>query len=155
MGIWHGDPSLPLIAGTISTSIYMMSNLPMLRRAMKTRNLKSYSFSTLVLCNVADAVHWVYVAHLPFGPIWFLHGFTSVSTALMFVWYLKYERRSAHLGRSSSGAAAGPAAPPVHRRRVHSQVRGWIPQPQLRAPPGLDAQVLPAGAQMRRLRELD
>ena len=132
MGIWHGDPSLPLIAGTISTSIYMMSNLPMLRKAMKTRSLKSYSFSTLVLCNVADAVHWVYIAHLPFGPIWFLHGFTSVSTALMFLWYLKYERQPAHVGQGASDVAAEPARQSVRRRRA----RRCIPRPQLRAPPG-------------------
>jgi hypothetical protein len=35
----------------------------------------------------------VYVFSLPPGPIWLLHAFHLVTTGLMLVWYLRYERR--------------------------------------------------------------
>jgi uncharacterized protein with PQ loop repeat len=115
MGTWHGGISLPLIAGTISTSLYMISNLPMLLKALKTRSLKSYSFSTLALCNVGNVVHWLYIAHLPFGPIWFLHGFTSVSSALMLSWYVKYERQPSHVDHRARTTGGAPLVRPGRR----------------------------------------
>jgi hypothetical protein len=35
-------------------------------------------------------VHSVYVAQLPAGPIWALHSFYIVTSALMLVWHLHY-----------------------------------------------------------------
>jgi hypothetical protein len=46
--------------------------LPMLHKALRTRELSSYSFGNIALANVGNAVHSVYVVHLPPGPIWFL-----------------------------------------------------------------------------------
>lgn len=87
--------NLHTIAGTMSTIIFITSTVPMLTKAAKTRDLKSYSFSNIALSNVGNMVHWVYVLHLPFGPIWFLHGFFTLSTAFMFVWYVRYEGTAA------------------------------------------------------------
>ncbi len=82
---------LQYIAGATSTAIFVSSNLPMLFKAFKTRDLKSYSLSHLVLSNLGNLIHWVYVSSLPFGPIWFLHGFYTLVTAVMLLWYFRYE----------------------------------------------------------------
>jgi uncharacterized protein with PQ loop repeat len=85
------DINLPLIAGTISTTIFALSTLPMLRKAFKTKDLQSYSLGQILLANVGNLVHSVYVFHLPAGPIWALHSFYLLTTALMLVWYLRYQ----------------------------------------------------------------
>jgi len=41
---------------------------------------------------VGNAVYTVYVASLPLGPIWFLHSFYVLSTALMLLWHLRHTR---------------------------------------------------------------
>jgi hypothetical protein len=82
--------TLPIIAGAMSTLMFVLSNFPMLMRAFKTRNLSSYSFTHILFSNLGNAIHWLYVASLPFGPIWFLHGFFTVTTALMLVCYLRF-----------------------------------------------------------------
>ena len=84
------ETALPVIAGAISTTIFVGSYLPMLVKAARTRDLRSYSLGQIVLSNVGNAIHSIYVLHLPFGPVWLLHGFYLVSTALMLIWYLRY-----------------------------------------------------------------
>ena len=42
-------------------------------------------------CSGQWEVHDGHTFNLPPGPIWFLHGFYTVSTALMLIWYLRYE----------------------------------------------------------------
>ena len=66
---------LPLLAGMASTALFVGSYLPMLHRAWRTRDLASYSRSSLVLANVGNVIQAIYVYSLPLGPIWFLHGF--------------------------------------------------------------------------------
>lgn len=88
------------IAGAASTGIFVSSNLPMLFKAIKTRDLKSYSLGNLVLSNLGNLIHWVYVTSLPFGPIWFLHGFYTLVTALMLIWYLRFELAGTNVYRS-------------------------------------------------------
>ena len=83
---------LALLAGTVSTALFVTSYLPMLVKAFRTRDLSSYSRGNLVLANVGNAVYTVYVASLPLGPIWFLHTFYVLSTALMLVWPLRHTR---------------------------------------------------------------
>ena len=83
--------SLDLIAGVISTSMFASGNVPMLLKARKTRSLSSYSQSQLMVNTSANLVHCIYVSGLPFRPIWFLHSFHTVSTALMLTWYLRFE----------------------------------------------------------------
>jgi hypothetical protein len=86
--------SLVLLAGTLSTLMFVSSNFPMLLKAFRTQDLRSYSLTHIALSNLGNLIHWVYVASLPVGPIWFLHGFFTVTTALMLVCYVRYQRRA-------------------------------------------------------------
>lgn len=82
---------LATIAGIVSSTIFAVSNLPMLIKAARTRDLSSYSFTHIVASNLGNMVHWLYVVKLPFGPIWFLHLFYTLSMLLMLLWYLRFE----------------------------------------------------------------
>ena len=82
--------SVAVLAGTASTVLFVASVLPMLVKAARTRDLTSYSRGNLVLANVGNLVHSVYVTQLPAGPIWALHSFYVVSSAVMLVWHLRY-----------------------------------------------------------------
>lgn len=81
---------LSLFAGIVSTMLFASSNVPMLVKAFRTRNLQSYSLAYLVINNVGNAFHWAYIFGLPWGPIWILHGFYTVSAAIMLLWYLRH-----------------------------------------------------------------
>ena len=83
----------PLIAGTVSSTIFVMSTLPMLLKAFHTKDLKSYSFTNIMLSNIGNLIYAMYVYSLPVGPVWVLHGFNLVTTGLMLFWYLRYEAR--------------------------------------------------------------
>jgi len=83
-------PSVAVLAGLTSTTIFAASVLPMLVKAWRSRNLTSYSRGNLVLANVGNAVHSVYVFSMPPGPIWVLHSFYLVSSALMLAWSVRY-----------------------------------------------------------------
>ena len=85
------DTNLATIAGFISTALFALGTLPMLAKALRTRNLASYSLSNILLSNVGNIIYSIYVFQLPPGPVWFLHSYNLVSTGLMLVWYLKYE----------------------------------------------------------------
>ncbi len=74
---------VPLIAGTIATVAFAVSNLPMLRKALRTRDVSSYSLPSMIIINIANGVYSLYVFTLPFGPIWGLHTFYVVSCAIM------------------------------------------------------------------------
>jgi hypothetical protein len=80
---------LSLVAGILSTVLFAVSNVPMLVKAFRTRDLRSYSPTQIALSNIGNAVHWVYILGLPAGPIWILHGFYTISTALMLIGYLR------------------------------------------------------------------
>ena len=74
------------VAGVISTLLFLGSNLPMVVRAARTRDLRSYSRGNLVMTNVGNAVYTVYVLSLPAGPIWLLHlVYTAVSAFMLLV----------------------------------------------------------------------
>jgi len=83
---------IPVLAGTASTIIFAASVLPMVVKARRTRDLRSYSRGNLVLANLGNGVHSVYVYDLPRGPIWVLHGFYVVTSALMLLWSVRYGR---------------------------------------------------------------
>jgi hypothetical protein len=105
------DP--PTVAGLASTTLFAGSMVPMLVRAARTRDLSSYSRGQLVLSNVGNAVHAVYVYSLPFGPIWLLHAFYVVVTLQMLVWHIRHTSGSSRpadapqdtLGRGHAGRA--------------------------------------------------
>lgn len=82
---------LELAAGAVSSLIFAASNLPMVARAFKTKNLESYSLSHLALSNLGNVIYWLYIVSLPFGPVWFMHGFFTITTGLMLLFYLRYE----------------------------------------------------------------
>lgn len=90
-----GHMDIPIVAGTISTVVFAVSNLPMLRKALRTRDVSSYSLSSLVMINGANMVYSLYVFTLPFGPIWGLHTFYVVSCAVMLVLCLRQRRPTA------------------------------------------------------------
>lgn len=88
---------LAVLAGTTSTTLFVASTLPMLAKARRTRDLASYSFGNLLLANVGNLVHSVYVLSLPLGPIWALHGFYTATSLTMLGWFLRYGvRESTH-----------------------------------------------------------
>ena len=64
----------------MSTVLFALSTLPMLIKAARTKELRSYSRGNLVLANVGNAVHSIYVVQLPAGPIWALHTFYIVTS---------------------------------------------------------------------------
>jgi hypothetical protein len=78
-------------AGVISSLIFSISNIFMIRKAYKTNDLKSYSPGHLALSNLGNLIHWIYISSLPFGPIWFLHAYYTIVTALMLYWYFRYK----------------------------------------------------------------
>jgi hypothetical protein len=90
---------LTTIAGVVATLIFACSALPMLVKARRTRDLRSYSLGNIALANTGNVVQTVYVLSLPPGPIWALHGFYVVSTALMLVWFLRYADLPMRRGR--------------------------------------------------------
>ena len=100
---------LAVIAGVVSTGLFAMSYLPMLVKAARTKDLSSYSLSNLAITNLGNLVHSVYVFALPFGPIWMLHGFYLVASALMLVWFLRY-RGLWNAPRPARGAQDGERA---------------------------------------------
>jgi uncharacterized protein with PQ loop repeat len=81
---------LPTIAGSASTVIFVTSYMPMLLKAVRTKDLSSYSPTQLVLTNFGNVLYSAYVFSLPVGPIWALHTFYLVATALMLAWYVRY-----------------------------------------------------------------
>ena len=94
--------NLSVLAGTLSTVLFAVGMLPMLVKAARTKNLASYSLGNLLLTNVANAVHSVYVFNLPAGPIWALHLAYVVASGLMLVWWLRY----GGAGRTEGGTPA-------------------------------------------------
>ena len=104
---------LPVIAGTISTTIFVLSTLPMLLKAFRTKDMRSYSLGNILLSNVGNVVHSAYVFSLPAGPIWLLHSFYLFTTGLMLIWYLRYTKSQNHLhisGKQLSKSILDPLA---------------------------------------------
>jgi hypothetical protein len=85
--------TLAVLAGSLSTILFAVSTWPMLIKAARTKELSSYSRGNLVLANAGNAVHSIYVFQLPPGPIWALHSFYIIASALMLFWHLRYVRR--------------------------------------------------------------
>jgi uncharacterized protein with PQ loop repeat len=75
-----GLSQLQILAGSVATTIFVGSYLPMLVKVIRTRDLSSYSRSSLVLANLGNLVQTTYVVTLPVGPIWGLHAFYLLAT---------------------------------------------------------------------------
>ena len=94
------------LAGAVSTVLFAAANLPMVVKAVRSGDLRSYSLSALLMGNVGNAVYTVYVLSLPFGPIWILHGFYLTTMAIMLVLYA----RSEHARRRARSRRGQPTA---------------------------------------------
>jgi hypothetical protein len=107
----RGNPmtsdDLTLLAGSASTVIFVTSYLPMLAKAVRTKDLSSYSRTQLVLTNFGNVVHSAYVFSLPPGPIWALHSFYLVATALMLAWFVRFTRGAADRSGTSMTGVPG------------------------------------------------
>lgn len=81
---------IQIIAGSVSTLVFVFSNFLMVYKAYTTSDLESYSLGNLIFSNLGNLVYWVYISSLPFGPIWFMHAYYTVITALMLFWYFRF-----------------------------------------------------------------
>lgn len=109
--------NLPVLAGTLSTVLFAVGMLPMLVKAARTKDLASYSPGNLLLTNVANAVHSVYVFNLPAGPIWVLHLAYLLASALMLAWWVRYRESGQGSGNAQSGDRQ-PAGQPAASQRT-------------------------------------
>ncbi len=125
------DMNLPVMAGTISTILFVLSYLPMLRKAFRTKDLRSYSFNNILLANGGNIVHSLYVFNLPPGPIWLLHSFYLVTTGLMLAWYLRYERRPSFFTQfrvhTVTGVSTVIRLPTASAKRPSAQAQARVP----------------------------
>ena len=103
------NPDVAVVAGSLATGVFVVSTLPMLVRAVRTRDLSSYSGANLAFATVGNLLQSLYVITLPPGPAWVLHAFNTGVTGFMLLWWLRFSHR-----RSYAGACA--------RRRVHVQI---------------------------------
>lgn len=92
------ESGLPVVAGSVSTAIFVASTVPMLVKARRTKDLASYSLGNIALANLGNLIHAVYVFSLPLGPVWALHGFHLGASGLMLFWYLRHARSRRPLG---------------------------------------------------------
>lgn len=115
-------PGLALFAGSAATTIFIVSQLPMLIKAWRTKDLASYSLAQIALANLGNALYTAYVISVPIGPIWALHGFNLGTTALMLFWYLRYGRpaqpaaTASALNRGPTDGAVGEETASGHPR---------------------------------------
>lgn len=94
---------MQMIAGAISSMMFATGTLQMLHKAYTTKDLHSYSLWNIVFNNIGNVIHWVYILSLPFGPIYLLHGFFTLSTLLMLIWFFYY---GAHKTQADKGQRA-------------------------------------------------
>lgn len=81
---------MQLIAGSLAGLIFATGSVNMAVKAWRTKDLRSYSLGQMVLNNVGNLFYWLYVISLPFGPIYIMHGFFTLVSALMLIWYFTY-----------------------------------------------------------------
>lgn len=66
---------LALFAGSAAAAIFVISQLPMLIKARRTKDLSSYSLANIGLANLGNLLYAAYLAQVPLGPAWAIHGF--------------------------------------------------------------------------------
>jgi len=95
-----------MFAGSAAAAIFMLSQLPMLIKAGRTKDLTSYSFANIGLANLGNVLYAVYVFQVPPGPVWAIHGFNLTTSGLMLFWYLRYGWEPAAATRESAPSIA-------------------------------------------------
>ncbi|MCB0173046.1 MAG: hypothetical protein KDJ97_21140 [Anaerolineae bacterium] len=83
-----------IIAGIISSLIFAGSNIPMLWKVYRTHDVRSYSWLNVLMINIGNLIYWLYVSTMPFGPIWVLHTFYTVSSGVLLTLFVRF-----HTGR--------------------------------------------------------
>ncbi len=78
--------------GAIASVMFAISHVPMVVKAVRTRDVRSYSVPNLILVNAGNALWTVYVLSLPIGPIWALHSLYLIAGATMLALVVR-ERR--------------------------------------------------------------
>lgn len=84
--------SWPAVAGGLATTLFVLATLPMVIKARRSRDLRSYSGANLVIANCGNLLQSFYVVTLPPGPIWGIHFFNVLVTALMLYWWVRFGR---------------------------------------------------------------
>jgi uncharacterized protein with PQ loop repeat len=84
---------LPVLAGSLSTAMFVAAALPMLLKAVRTKEMASYSAGNLVMANVVNALYSLYIFSTPAGPAWVLHALNTSVGLLMIAGWLRYGRR--------------------------------------------------------------
>jgi len=107
---------LQVVAGIISTLMFVSSNLPMLWKAFTTKDLTSYSLGHISLSNIGNLIYWLYLFTLPVGPVWFLHGINTVVAGLMVVGlmligFFVLRAIQSYLNIQQTGLGQGPSHP--------------------------------------------
>lgn len=82
----------PNLFGALASLIFVASTFPMLHKAYQTRLMAAYSGYNLFLANLGNLIYWFYVASLPVGPVWVLHGYYTLTTLLMFIFWWRWGR---------------------------------------------------------------
>lgn len=106
--------SLQVLAGFASTAIFASSKLPMLVKALRTRDLHSYSLGHIGMSAGGNLIYWLYMISLPFGPVWVLQAFFTLADFLMLTCYLLFEvrkRRSSPERRAATAPSSSIAFP--------------------------------------------
>jgi hypothetical protein len=98
---------LMVLAGGVSTVIFAGSVMPMIVKAVQTRDLASYSLGNLLLSNMGNLIHSIYIYSLPAGPIWALHAFYLITTGFMLAMYIRHEALGSKRLHGPTRGAAG------------------------------------------------
>ena len=81
---------IQMVAGSLAGLIFAAGSVDMPVKAWRTKDLRSYSLGQIVLNNIGNLFYWLYVISLPFGPIYFMHGFFTLVSLLMLIGYFAY-----------------------------------------------------------------
>lgn len=84
--------------GAFASVIFAISHVPMVVKAVRTREVRSYSLPNLLLVNAGNALWTVYVISLPLGPIWALHTLYLLAAATMLALVVAQRRRDRRSG---------------------------------------------------------
>lgn len=112
---------LQMVAGSVAGLIFAAGSLNMLVKAWRTKDLRSYSLGQMVLNNVGNLFYWAYVISLPFGPIWFMHGFFTLVSLVMLLWYFVY-RADSRATKQRDGRALASAVPYSNGRLLWNSI---------------------------------
>ena len=108
-----------IFAGSVAGLIFAAASWKMLVKAWRTKDLRSYSLGQIKLNNAGNLFYWVYVASLPFGPIWFMHAFFTLTSLLMLLWYFMY--RAAPKTQKQLAGKLGITANSPYKQRSYSR----------------------------------